>query len=174
MNPILNHFLYEHDLENLVKENTCFRSVENPSCIDLMLTNSNMSFQNTTAVFSGLSDFHKLELTVVKINFTKNIPKEIIYRDYKNFDSFLFNDELQYVLDKDKIKSCIMFEELFLKVLDKHAPVKKKVVNANHVKYISKPLRKAIMKRSYLEKVYLKKKDTFVIRKIKETQKLLQ
>ena len=123
----LESFLYEHDLENLVKENTCFMSVENPSCIDLMLTNSNMSFQNTTTVFSGLSDFHKLELTVLKINFTKNIPKEIIYRDYKNFHSFLFNDELQYVLDKDKIKSCIMFEELFLKVLDKHAPVKKRL-----------------------------------------------
>ena len=59
-----------------------------------------------------------------------------------------------------------MFEELFLKVLDKHAPVKKKVVRASHAKYISKPLRKAIMKRSYLEKGYLKKKDTFVIRKI--------
>ena len=76
-------------------------SVENPSCIDLMLTNSNMSFQNTTTVFSSLSDFYKLVLTVLKINFTKNIPKEIIYRDYKNFDSFLFNVELQYVLDKD-------------------------------------------------------------------------
>ena len=50
-----------------------------------------------------------------------------------------------------------MFEELFLKVLDKHAPVKKKVVRANHAKYISKPLRKAIMKGSYLEKVYFKK-----------------
>ena len=140
-------------------------SVENPSCIDLMLTNSNMSFQNTTTVFSGLSDFHKLVLTVLKINFTKNIPKEIIYRDYKNFDSFLFNDELQYVLDKDKTKSCIMFEELFLKVLDKHAPVKKKVVRANHAKYISKPLRNAIMKRSYLEKVYLKKKTPLSLEK---------
>ena len=50
-----------------------------------------------------------------------------------------------------------MFEELFLKVLDKYAPVKKKVVRANHAKYISKPLRKAIMKRSSLEKVYFKK-----------------
>ena len=52
-----------------------------------------------------------------------------------------------------------MFEKLFLKALDKHAPVKKKVVRANHAKYISKPLRKAIMKRSYLEKIYLKKRQ---------------
>ena len=120
------------------------------------MTNRNISFQNTITVFAGISDFHKLVLTVLKINFTKNKPKEIIYRDYKNFDSFLFNDEVKNVLDLDKINSYAMFEELFLKVLDKHAPVKKKVVRANHAKYISKPLRKAIMKRSYLEKVYFK------------------
>ena len=74
--PCLESFLYEHDhLQNLVKENTCFKSVENPSWIDLFLTNRNMSFQNTITVFAGISDFHKLVLTVLKINFTKNKPK---------------------------------------------------------------------------------------------------
>ena len=111
-------------------------------------------------VFAGTSDFHKLELKVLKINFTKNKSKEIICRDYKNFDSFLFNDEVKNVMDLDKINSHAMFEELFLKVLDKHAPVKEKVVRANHAKYICKPLRKAIMRRSYLEKVYFKKQTT--------------
>ena len=69
----------------------------------------------------------------------------------------MFNDEVKNVLNLDKINSYTMFEELLLKALDKHAPVKKKVVRVNHAKYISKPLRKAIMKRSYLEKVYFKK-----------------
>ena len=61
-----------------------------------------------------------------------------------------------------------MFEKLFLKALDKHAPVKKRVVRANHAKYISKPLRKAIMKRSYLEKIYFKKKTTQSLEKYKK------
>ena len=61
-----------------------------------------------------------------------------------------------------------MFEELFLKVLGKHAPVKKKVVRANHANYISKPLRKAIMKRSYLEKVYFKKQTTQSLERYKK------
>ena len=52
---------------------------------------------------------------IVKINFTKNKPKEIIYRDYKNFDSFLFNDEVKNVLELDKINSYAMFEELLFK-----------------------------------------------------------
>ena len=72
----------------------------------------------------------------------------------------MFNDEVKNVMDLDKINSYAMFEEFFLKVLDKHPPVKKKVIRANHAKYISKPLRKAIMKRSYLEKVYFKKQTT--------------
>ena len=38
--PRIDSFIYEHDLQNLVKEKTCFKSVENPSCIDLILTNN--------------------------------------------------------------------------------------------------------------------------------------
>ena len=53
----LQDFLLEHNARNLVKEKTCFKSVDNPSCIDLFLTNSHQSFQNTTAVTTGLSDF---------------------------------------------------------------------------------------------------------------------
>ena len=43
-----------------------------------------MSFQNTITVFAGISDFHKFVVTVLKIDFTKNKPKEIIYGDYKS------------------------------------------------------------------------------------------
>ena len=91
--PCIDPFIYEHDLHNLVKEKTCFKSVENPSCIDLILTNNAMAFQNTTTVFTGLSDFHKLVLTVLKTSITKGKPQKITYRDYKNFDSVRFNDE---------------------------------------------------------------------------------
>ena len=73
--PNLESFLYEHDLQNLVNESTCFKSVENPRWIDRILTNRNMSFQNAITVFASISDFHKLVLVVLKINFTKNKPK---------------------------------------------------------------------------------------------------
>ena len=39
-----------------------------------------------------------------------------------------------------------------MKVLNRHTPLKKKVLKANHSQYMSKTLRKAIMRRSYLEK----------------------
>ena len=85
--PRIDSFTYEHDLQNLVKEKPCFKSVENPSCLDLILRNNAMAFQNTITVFTGLSDFHKLVLTILKTSITKSKPQKIIYRDYKNFDS---------------------------------------------------------------------------------------
>ena len=62
----IDSFLYEHELSNLVKEKTCFKNMQNPSCIDLLLTNNSRAFQQTTAVCSGLSECHKLALTVLK------------------------------------------------------------------------------------------------------------
>ena len=43
------------------------------------------------------------------------------------------------------------FENIFLKTLEHHAPLKKKIVRANNVPYMTKTLRKAIMRRSALE-----------------------
>ena len=88
--PRINSFVYEQELHNLVKEKTYFKSVHNPSYIDLTLTNNAMAFQNTTKVFTSLSDFHKLALTVLKTSIAKSKPQKIIYRGYKNFDSVRF------------------------------------------------------------------------------------
>ena len=49
-----------------------FKSVSNPSCIDLFLTNNPHKFQNTTAFSTGLSDYHKMIITVIKGYFKKN------------------------------------------------------------------------------------------------------
>ena len=117
-----------------------------------------MAFQNTTAVSTSLSDFHKFVLTVLKTSITKNKPQKITYRDYKNFDSVRFNDELKYVLAKEKITSCTKFDEMLLRILHKHAPLKSKLRCTNQKSYISKPLRKAIMKRPYLINLYFKKR----------------
>ena len=41
----LKEFLDEFNAKNLVKDKTCFKSLDNPSCIDLFITNSYQSFQ---------------------------------------------------------------------------------------------------------------------------------
>ena len=47
-----------------------------------------------------------------------------------------------------------------MKNLNRHAPIKKKLVRVNEVPYMTKVLTKAIMKRSELESKYLKNKVT--------------
>ena len=81
----LSELLYEYDLKNIVKDKTCFRNPNNPSCIDLFITNKPMSFQNTSTMSTGLSDCHKMVITVLKTTFENAKPKEIFYRNYKNF-----------------------------------------------------------------------------------------
>ena len=154
--PCMDSFLYQHDMTSLVKEKTCFKSITNPTCIDLFLTNSNLSFQHTETVSTGLSDFHMLVVTVLKTCFSKKQPRELEYRDYKNFNSALFSEDLKYGFSQDPVNSCDKFDKIFLEVFDKHAPRKKKILRANHSSYGSKALQKAVRKRSYLEKLYFK------------------
>ena len=56
--PILFEFLNMQSANNIVKEETCFKSIENPSCIDLFLTNKPNLFFNTSTINTGLSDCH--------------------------------------------------------------------------------------------------------------------
>ena len=157
-NDILEDFLFEQNVKNLVKEPTCFKSLTNPSCIDLLLTNSPSSFQSTTTVATGLSDFHRMVVTVMKTTFPKAEPKIIYYRDYKKFNLQDFRRELRNELRKTVVLGYAHFEHIFLTVLEKHAPMKQRTVRANEKPFMTKVLRKAIMRRSFLKNKYQKLK----------------
>ena len=78
-------------------------------------------------------------------------PKIIHYRDYKKFDLQEFCRELRNELRKTLVLGYAHFEHIFLQVLEKHAPIKQKVVRANDKPFMTKALRKAIMRRSFLK-----------------------
>ena len=50
--------------------------------IDLVLTNLVCCFQKSCALEAGLSDFHKMTVTVLKSYLEKEQPKIIFYRDF--------------------------------------------------------------------------------------------
>ena len=156
----MSMFLHKHHAQNLVKENTCFKNPDNPSCIDLFLTNSNLSFQNTITVSTGISDFHKMIVTVFKTTFNKVKPKEIVYRNYKTFNKIAFETDLKKLALSRDCNNYNDFESIFLSVVEKKAPLKKKLLRANHAPYMTKTLRKAIMRRSELETKFHKAKST--------------
>ena len=73
-NSFMEQFCASYNLKSLIKEPTCFKSVDNPSCIDLILTNHPKCFQNSGVYETGISDFHKLTFTVLKTYFQKAKP----------------------------------------------------------------------------------------------------
>ena len=89
--PCMQSFLELYGLRNLISEPICYKNPEKPSNIDLILTNSSSSFQNFFAIETGLSDFHKITITVIKTTFQTLKPKLIYYRDYSMFS----NDKLE-------------------------------------------------------------------------------
>ena len=64
-------------------------------------------------------------MTVLKTSIPKGNPRQTTYRDYKKFDSLKFDNELKNVLTIENIDNCTKYDEKFLDVLDKHAPLKK-------------------------------------------------
>ena len=81
--PILSEFLEQYEAKNVMKNKTRFKKPDRPTCIDLFLTNSPHSFQNTMTISKGLSDFHKMIITVLKSSSIKLKAREIYYRDSK-------------------------------------------------------------------------------------------
>ena len=156
----LENFCQLYGFSNLVNEPTCFKSLENPSCIDLFLTNRPKCFLSTTTIETGISDFHKMVITVLKIFYKKQKPKVILFRSYKNFDHHRFktdlnNELLSFDFDNGHFRD---FKIIVLSILDKYAPVKKKYIRANNSSFMNKELRKAIMKRSKLKNLFIKQK----------------
>ena len=90
-------FIWKYNLKDLLKQPTCFKNLENPTCIDHILTNYPESFHSSSVFETGLSDFHKLTLTVLKVFHVKHKPKIIQYRDFNHFDNASFRTDLQNV-----------------------------------------------------------------------------
>ena len=86
-------FCDNYNLASLIKQRTSYKNPSNPTCIDLILSNTPRSFQSTCVIETGLSDFHLMILTVMKKNFRKFHPRLINYRSYKNFSNEVFSNE---------------------------------------------------------------------------------
>ena len=116
---VLNAFMQSHNLFNLIKSNTCFEW--RGSCINLILTNRKFWFKNSSTFETGLSDHHHLIYSMLKTTFQKEDSKRFIYHDYKNFNNEYFQNDLKIGLSKCP-KNYESFENVFVTVLDRHAP----------------------------------------------------
>ena len=81
----MKYFCTSYCLKSLIKQPTCLENPENLNCIDLTLTNKPRSFHSTCVLDIGLSNFHRMTVSVLKMHFRKLPPKVISYRDLKKF-----------------------------------------------------------------------------------------
>ena len=76
MNPVkleMNTFLNTEGLTNLIKENTRFKAAG--LCSDIILTNFKYSIHYSLSIETGLSDYHRLIILMIKTKLALEEPK---------------------------------------------------------------------------------------------------
>ena len=123
-------FCEAYDLSSLIKVSTCYKNLEKPSCIDLLLTNRPKSFQNSPVVETGLSNLHKMTVTVMKNTFEKLKPRVSYFRNWNEFCNKKLRTQLLTKLSLENFSNSSnginKFQEIFVNTLDISAPRKKK------------------------------------------------
>ena len=151
-------------LENLIKDTTC-DTIYGSSSIDVIFTNRKKSLMKSSTVNTGISDCHKMVLTVMRAHYERLKPMKIQYRSYRNFNEKDFLRDLGHMpfhkcnqmRDKENAYNC--FKEIFTTVVDKHAPVKTRFLRGNQASFVNQELSKAIMRRSKLLNKFRKTKS---------------
>ena len=108
---------------------------------------------------TGISDRHKMIMTIFCSAFAKGKPKTFYCPCYKNFNLEQFQMKLKKKLDEISNNSFDIFLEEFKTCLDKFAPLKEKKNRFNNSTFMTKSLRKAIMLRSQLKRKFNNKKS---------------
>ena len=100
-----------------------------------------------------------MTVTCLKRYFKKLPPKNIFYRDYKEFDTNQFRNTLlnELELTRHNEISYYNIKEIVISTSDTFAPIKRKLVRANDAPFMTNALRKSIMNRSRLRNKYTKK-----------------
>ena len=152
----MKSFCESYNVTNLVKQPTCFKNPEKPRCVDLILTNRPKSFQTTSVIETGLSDFHRMTVSVLKMRFRKLPPRIISYRDFSNYHNANFINSLTEILFEGEntesfVKDPDCFYKVCTEVLNQHAPRKMKYVRRNNKRFMNKALSKAKMLRPKLK-----------------------
>ena len=150
----LKDFCNLYLLKNLIKKPTCFKNPENPKTIDLILTNRPRSFCNSDTLETGLSDFHKLTVTVLNV-FQKTITKR---NQLSKLQKFSFRTNLINEISSNGILEGDLtgFLDACKTSLDYQAPHKKKYTRANQASFLTKEINKEIMTRSRLRNKFLR------------------
>ena len=138
----IKDFCNLYKLKNFNKVPTCFKNPGNPKTIDLVLKNSVRSFQNSYAFETGLSDFHKMTVTILRSYWEKKQPKIVSSRDFGKFSNNDFKTQILRDFStlrlSDDFPSLDLYVDICIRVLYIYAPKKKRHLRANSSPFMNK------------------------------------
>ena len=117
-------------------------------------------FNSGSRISASRSDL--LKVPIHKHNTPKTDPKVIESRQFKNFDSAAFIDDIKETpfhlasLLDDPNEMWLVWKSLFLEIANKHAPIRKRKVKSKSSPWISSELRQKMRKRDSLKKQAVK------------------
>lgn len=154
-------FLYEsYQFSQLITENTRVTH-QSSTLLDHFITNEPQNISASGVIEIGISD-HYLIYGVRKFPTFRGNPKYIENRNMKNYDANLFKHDLKNVnwdllwISDDPNDMVYTWENLFLEVLDIHAPLRKRRVRNKPSPWLTPEIRKLMYHRDYLKKKYVK------------------
>ena len=152
-----------HGLRNLISLPTCFKSTENPSLIDLVLTNSPRRFSSSFNLRNSISDFHNLVGCCTKLYVPQADKGDVVYRSFKHFNELQYKQDMMYIpfhvsdIFDDFDDQFWFNSKLISNVVDAHAPLKKRKCKARPVPFMNSEYRKACFRKSMLRNRFFTK-----------------
>ena len=146
-----------YQLTQLIDEATRITMTSN-TLIDHFITNTQEKICKSGVIHTGISD-HSMIYAIRKINITihKNVENISEIRNMKNFNGQNFlNDLLQqpweniYFFADNPNGMWDIWKELFLEILDKHAPLQKKKIKSKSTPWITSNIKNMINTRDKL------------------------
>lgn len=153
-------FMELFGLANVIQGATCFKSKENPTLLDIILTDSPNRICDTLNTNIEISDFHNIVCATTKMHVPKCSMPTFYYRSFKNFDEAQYMKDLEYIpfhvaeVFTDLNDSYWFLNKMFVDVLNDHAPLKIGRKNPNHAPFMNSELRKARNVKAMLRRRY--------------------
>ena len=118
----MEQFCNLNGLASLIKNPTCFKNTDKPTCIGLIWINQPICFQRSNIFESWLSDVHLLTVTEFQMGFQKLRPKIGNYQDYKKFDNGKFRSDIsKFDFGPSDVEG---FKNTIFGIFNKHALLK--------------------------------------------------
>ena len=160
--------LYElYQLFQLIEEPTRI-TMKSSSLIDHIVTNTPEKISHSGVIHTGISD-HSIIFAIRKIRIIEKKENNTVeMRNMKKFDKGKFLDELLtqhweyvYFFGNDPSAMWEIWKDLFLEVLDKHAPLQRKKIRSHKIPWITSQIKSLINTRDKLKlKATISKSET--------------